>query len=194
MINKTFIKILSGLTIIVSAYSSLAAGGSMMMGIAGTLKNTEKAIRASVLRAEEIYEQNGGAPLLSAIDLLTTGNNPFLNSIQVDVNYGVRITFAGAVGSPSSFADNADVGSNATIPVAQALNGRVIHLIPIMGTGDSSITTWECITNIDDGVNVIMGGDSSATSGNISFIARPEINQGNVYISNCIFVSGYAFS
>lgn len=161
--------------------------GSMLLGVSGTLKNVEKAMRAAVLRSEELYEQNGGAYLNSQIELLNGPANPFLNRLTINNNYSIILVFEGDPAMPAFSDDSNAFGSNTTIPVARSLMNKRVMLIPIYNNGDSVITAWECLTDADQ-VSYFLGANSTATVGNISFLSRPEINQGNVYLSNCIFI------
>jgi hypothetical protein len=164
-----------------------AAGGAHLTGVKGTLKNAEKAIKSAVSKAEELYEQNGGAsrdaPVLSLLDL---GNSPFLQILDIGTLYEVYIVFAGTPGEV--FMDNSDTGSGATIPVAQVLRGATIKLVPIFNPGDAVISSWECLTDADKNVVAFMGASSASTVGNISFISTNGNNGTNEYLSNCIYI------
>jgi hypothetical protein len=184
MKNKLKIAIL--LSSIISASNSFAAGGADLTGVKGTLKNVEKAIKSAVSKAEELYEQNGGGVLSDDIELLDpSGTTPFLSALTITTAYDVIITFAGTFGT--TFANDSVYGSAATIPVAQALMGGTIKLIPIHNEGEAVINSWECLTNVDDNAKAFMGSSAGAVEGNISMISTKGNNGTNEYLSNCIY-------
>jgi hypothetical protein len=183
MKNKLKIAIL--LSSIISASNSFAAGGADLTGVKGTLKNVEKAIKSAVSKAEELYEQNGGGTG-TAIDLIDSANTPFLSALSIDADYKVTITFFGSSGT--AFANTSGSGTSATIPVAQALMGGTIKLIPIHNEGDAVINSWECITDVDNNAKAFIGTSAGAVAGNISLISTKGNNGTNEYLSNCIYV------
>lgn len=174
---------------LLSASSSFAAGAAQLTGVKGTLKNVEKAIKAAVSKAEELFEQNGGAQMDTGgrISLLT-GTHPFISILGIQkTDYRVVFKFLGT--SAEVFTNGSAYGSSATVPVTKGLLGAVINLIPIYNTGDNVITSWECITNADATMKAFMGSKTDATIGTTSFISTNGNNGSNEYLSNCIYTT-----
>lgn len=161
------------------AVLSSTATAATLAGVSGTLKNVESAINAAVKKAERMFEEKhgDGTSLNPPISLLSTPNtNPYLTTLEVDPNWHIQITFA----------SNAKAAINAggiLSPVAPALLGKQIALMPVYAAGDEKITAWECLTNADRGVQEFVGNDDREFGA--SFIRDYTKNP---YLSLCIYL------
>lgn len=199
--NLNIIKIFNRVIIVISAtlsIESFAGGAASLRGVKDTLDNIKDAIEYTILKAEDLFEQNGGAPMRQPMNLLKSETgNPFLRIVRISPDYNVEIQLQGKRlidGTHGElFEDATDFGSDATIPVTQALNGAQIQFFPVYFSGSAVITTWECITNADEGATPFIYADTASTAGNISFISVNGNPGDNRYISNCIYLNGDRF-
>jgi hypothetical protein len=166
------------------AVLSSTATAANLAGVSGTLKNVESAINAAVKKTERMFEEKhgDGSSLDPAISLLLDPNkrpkksNPYLEQLKVDQYWHINIKFA----STARAATNA---GGKLSPVAPALLGKDIVLLPVYAAGDEKISAWECLTNVDRGVQEFIGGSDSEFGA--SFIRQ---HTKNPYLSLCIYV------
>ena len=161
------------------AVLSSTATAANLAGVSGTLKNIDSTINAAVRKTERMFEEKhgDGSSLDPAMSLLSDPNtNPYLAQLKVDQYWHINIRFA----STARAATNA---GGKLSPVAPALLGKDIVLLPVYATGDEKISAWECLTNVDRGVQEFIGGSDSEFGA--SFIRQ---HTKNPYLSLCIYV------
>jgi len=144
-------------------------------GTKGTLNNVNSALNDAVMKAERLFEENHGQHMRSDFSVIKIGSNPYLNTLSISKNYKVQLKFAGS----------AKKGNNTTVPVAKALLGTEILLMPVFQKGDEKITSWECLTNADSTVQKFIG-DSSTKEYTASFIREHSDNK---YLSLCTYIN-----
>lgn len=167
------------LTALSTSFMISAASASSLVGVQGTLKNIDKSVNVSVQQAEKLYEERRGKELDGAYNMLAnTGNNPYLKTLDIRKDYKIVVRLSGT--SPKDTGSAASVAS----PVAKALLGKSVVLIPVMAKGDEVITSWECLTNADADVQEFIG-DAGAPENSRSYISSRTENK---YLTNCIFV------
>lgn len=178
------IGIIASLAATLYGSSALAASSTDLEGARGTFRNINESINEAVVRAQNLYEENHGTAMASAYTLLTTSGDPavadnhYLSILRVAGDYSVEIQLKDIAGTK-------DTASSSTteVPVAKGLLGAKIKLIPIYGSGDEKITSWECITNTDSQVQQFVG--AASTKVNTSSMIRDYTD--NDYLSVCIY-------
>ena len=169
MLKKISLVSLSVLTLCSSsAMASLAGAG-------GTLKNIDSALNDAVHKSERMFEENHGKYMKSKFKVIDNKKNPYIQVLNVAKDYSVKLKFAG----------DAKKGQNNSIPVAKALLGTEIMLIPVYNKGDEKITSWECLTNADKEVQEFMG--SKGTKEYTASYIREHTK--NNYLSLCVYIN-----
>ena len=161
---------------LISAVGLLYTSTAMadLAGAKGTFNNIDSAINDAVKKAERLFEENHGDNMSGAFNVLRSGQNPYLDTLRISVDYKVEIKLASA----------AKKGNSYTVPVAKGLLGMDIVLMPVSKSGDEKITSWECITNADRNIQEFMGGTAKEYSA--SYIREASSNG---YISLCSYVN-----
>ncbi|NRB10096.1 MAG: hypothetical protein HRU35_00525 [Rickettsiaceae bacterium] len=169
-------KTLCLLTGTILALTTSTAFGAKLAGAKATLSNVDSAIYGAVKQAERLYEENHGNHLRSTYSVLKNEENPYITILNISKDYKIEFQFNGM----------AKKGSKGHVtPVAKALLGKQILLIPIYNHKDEKITAWECLTNADRNVEEFMGSNSTKEF-TASFI-RDETD--NKYLSVCTYIN-----
>lgn len=187
--NKSF-KVLFLFNALLTAQSAFSSYYSHIQDVKKTLSEVEKPIKEVVAKAEELFIENNGAILKDNINIISSGTNPYIASLNIltSLNYEVVLTFVGRAGKPYIYEE-----IEKTNPVAKSLFGTKIILIPIYDAGATMISSWDCLTNADEQAKIFIG-DEAASSGNVSFISTNENSSSNEYLSSCIYLSNLNYS
>lgn len=150
-----------------------------LRGVSSTLKSVQKPIEAAIAKAELLYETNGGVELNQEESV--SSSNSFLSKLEISTDYNIELRFPAE--QPSQ--------SNRLLPFTHAMLDKRIIFIPITDELENNaiITTWECLTNIDEGAEMFMGHDVDSMEGNVSIITDTDNASDNPYISNCVFIT-----
>ena len=146
------------LCLVSSAFAATEKVGSaedaVLRGLRGALSAIEKPINTAIARAEYKYSLKGGSDLDAAINMLS-GSNDYISALSICEKYFIKLTF------PSSRGGSGEIAGTDVIPVPKAVLSKTIYLVPVAESGDSGITTFECMTNFTLG-NAIYKGDARA--------------------------------
>ncbi len=144
-----------------SAFASSERVGSaedaVLRGLRGALSAISTPVDVALARAEYQFSLNGGADITpSAINLLTgAAANDYISALSICKKYFVKLTFQAA-----RF-NSGEISGTTTIPLPEAVFGKIIYLVPVAESGDSQITTFECMTNFTL-ANPIYQGDTGS--------------------------------
>lgn len=162
-----------------TALLSFTAFGSGLVGVKGTLKNVDTAINTAIAEAEKVFEEKRGRNLNVPHyrDLLTPNEkNPYITQLFLQKDYTVVLKLA--MYTPNAGPQRVD------IPVARALLGKVFVFVPVFKKGDEKVTSWECMTDADYGIQEFMG-DVGTKENERSYVAAESDNK---YLTTCVYV------
>lgn len=171
-------------TAALAAFIPGAALASNLVAVNGTMKNVESAIDTAIKQSEALYEQHGGQDMDKPINMLQSGpgSNPYIDVLRINTDYRIEFKFAD---EPKNTRENKIIGEYTSVPVANALLGKEIVLLPVHRKQDAKVSSWECLTNADKNVAEFMNhkGTPNLTA---SFIRS---NTSHPYLSMCIYVN-----
>lgn len=135
-----------------------SAEDAVLRGLRGGLKAVETPVGVALSRAEYQYQLNGGATLGSAINLVTATNaNDYINQLRICKEYFVHLKFQ------STRFDSSEI-SGGEVPLPESLSSKEIYFVPVAESGDTQITTFECITNFTLGDAMFQGDQKTGVA------------------------------
>lgn len=178
-----YLRILIILIINFISLVSFASVGNLRL-IDKTIKHIEGKLVASVLKAEKLFEQNGGASI-SEFSMIELSDNPYVKSLVINEFYDVILKFRGDKLSAGTH-DAYEHGSSPNL-VAPVLRGITIKLHPVYSEGDAVITSWECLTNADSEAKTFIG--HTVPIGDVSYITKSKAVKHSQYLRNCVYIT-----
>ena len=161
---KNLFKLLLAGSVMANTFVSMAATkAAEIPGAKYVISNIEKLLADLQARTENAFanEQGGGA---------VSGETDFVHSIDIsdDDMYMIRIEM-----------------SRDSTEVSKFMRGKVLLLVPMIEEGSAHISSYSCLTNVDENYKAF-AGDKGRTEGRMS---RVSFSAENPLLRKCLYYS-----
>lgn len=158
---------------------------AVLRGLRGGLKAVVTPVDVALSRAEYQYKLNGGADLGAKIALVTSGTaNDYIAELEICKKYFVKLKFQ------SARFDSDEITGGTVIPLPEPIFDKEIYFVPVAESGDSQITTFECITNFTLDEAVFQGDQKTGLEMHATDSARAILAKytDHAIIEKCIYL------
>jgi len=95
--------------------------------------------------------------------MISEGNNPYIKKAALQNACTIELFLPDSTGTVGASKNNAGTSTGAALPIPPAWFGKTIVMVPIYDTADTTISAWECATDIPNTTEKIVGQNKIAT-------------------------------